>query len=59
MYCKSCNVKVETHTNVCPLCKRNLIEDDTFKIYECLDLQDECSRELDILISEEQQNDNG
>ena len=32
MYCKSCNVKVETHTNVCPLCKRNLIEDDTLEV---------------------------
>ena len=32
MYCKSCNVKVETHTNVCPLCKRNLIEDDTLDV---------------------------
>ena len=31
MYCKSCNVKVETHTNVCPLCKRNLIDDDTLE----------------------------
>lgn len=32
MYCKSCNVKVETHTFVCPLCKRNLVEDDTLEI---------------------------
>jgi hypothetical protein len=32
MYCKSCNVKVETHTNVCPLCKRNLIDDDTLEV---------------------------
>ena len=31
MYCKSCNIKVETHTNVCPLCKRNLIDDDTLE----------------------------
>lgn len=32
MYCKSCNVKVETHTFVCPLCKKNLIEDDTLEV---------------------------
>ena len=32
MYCKSCFVKVETHTKVCPLCKKNLIEDDTLEI---------------------------
>lgn len=32
MYCKSCNVKVETHTLVCPLCKRNLVEDDTLEV---------------------------
>ena len=32
MYCKSCNIKVETHTNVCPLCKRNLIDDDTLDV---------------------------
>lgn len=32
MYCKSCNVKVETHTLVCPLCKKNLIEDNTQEV---------------------------
>lgn len=32
MYCKSCNVKVETHTLVCPLCKKNLSEDDTLEV---------------------------
>ena len=32
MYCKSCNVKVETHTLVCPLWKKNLIEDDTLEV---------------------------
>lgn len=32
MYCKSCNVKVETHTLVCPLCKRDLKKDDTLEV---------------------------
>ena len=32
MYCKSCNVYVETHTLVCPLCKKNLIEDNTQEV---------------------------
>lgn len=32
MYCKGCNVKVETHTLVCPLCKKNLIEDNTQEV---------------------------
>lgn len=32
MYCKSCNVFVETHTLVCPLCKKNLIEDNTQEV---------------------------
>ncbi len=32
MYCKSCKVKVETHTLECPLCKKQLIEDNTLEI---------------------------
>lgn len=32
MYCKCCNVYVETHTLVCPLCKKNLIDDNTQEV---------------------------
>ena len=31
MYCKSCNVFVETHTLVCPLCKKDLVENENNK----------------------------
>lgn len=32
MYCKSCNVFVETHTLVCPLCKKDLTESQTLEL---------------------------